>query len=237
MLINELKDNFTQVSNEIITDTRITAVAVRVYIYIASKPTGWNVFNQDIQKRLNIKDKQTLANVWKLLISTGYIKRNKITKDMDTNLKVGSYYYKIFAMPVKNPPLDTTHITEKPTFGKNPPHSNTIPLRNIRTNSNKEEEKDKKEIIAYKQVENLNIEAIEMWFNYKGKAYTKQGKTLSINKLRKYPLDIQLKMVENSILNGYKGLFEVKEYKTLAKVENNQNKADISDYVPVEERW
>ena len=111
MLINELKDNFTQVSNEIITDTRITAVAVRVYIYIASKPTGWNVFNQDIQKRLNIKDKQTLANVWKLLISTGYIKRNKITKDMDTNLKVGSYYYKIFAMPVKNPPLDTTHIT------------------------------------------------------------------------------------------------------------------------------
>ncbi len=229
MLINELKDNFTQVSNEIITDTRISAVAVRVYIYIASKPTGWNVFNQDIQNRLDIKDKQTLANVWKLLISTGYIKREKITKEMDTKLKVGSYLYKIFAMPVSNPPLGKTHITEKPTFGKNPPHSNTIPISNIKTNNNKEEE-PKSEMVAYEQDKKINVEALKMWFEYKGKSYTKQGKTLSINKLRKYTLDTQMAMVENSIMNGYKGLFELKQPKA-------HQTQEVAEYVPLDDRW
>ena len=49
-----------------------------------------------------------------------------------------------------------------------------------------------------------------MWVEYKGKSYKQQGRTLSINKLIKYPKDIQLQMVENSIMNSYKGLFEVK---------------------------
>jgi len=56
----------------------------------------------------------------------------------------------------------------------------------------------------------LNIEAFNMWIEYKGKSYKQQGRTLSINKLIKYPKDVQLQMVENSIMNNYKGLFEIK---------------------------
>ena len=53
MLVNPMKDNFTQVSNEIVINTNISNGALRVYLYISSKPTGWNVFNKDIQKQLD----------------------------------------------------------------------------------------------------------------------------------------------------------------------------------------
>jgi hypothetical protein len=64
--------------------------------------------------------------------------------------------------------------------------------------------------------ENLNIEAFNSWCDYKGKSYSKQGRTLTINKLTKYSKDVQQQMVDNSIMNNYKGLFEVKQ--------NNQQK-------------
>ncbi len=63
----------------------------------------------------------------------------------------------------------------------------------------------------------LNIEAFKQWEIYKGKSYSRQGKTLSINKLIKYPKNIQMQMVENSIINNYAGLFEIKQQG------NNQN--------------
>jgi hypothetical protein len=60
---------------------------------------------------------------------------------------------------------------------------------------------------------NLNLEAYRMWLDYKGSKYKQQGKTLSANKLAKYPQDIQMQMVEQSIMNGYAGLFELKDTK------------------------
>ena len=57
--------------------------------------------------------------------------------------------------------------------------------------------------------ENLNMEAFRLWCEYKGKRYTKKGKTLSANKLAKFPKDVQMKMVENSIINNYAGLFDI----------------------------
>mgnify|MGYP000212248842 CR=1 FL=1 len=85
----------------------------------------------------------------------------------------------------------------------------------------KKEKKKKDEIIL---PENLNIQAFEMWCEYKGSSYSKQGKILSINKLVQYPHHIQLQMVENSIMNNYKGLFEIKPTAT-APQQQQQNKS------------
>ena len=80
---------------------------------------------------------------------------------------------------------------------------------NINITSNNKKNKQKKSQTEILPPE-LNIEAFEMWIEYKGKSYSKQGRTLTINKLIKYPKDVQLQMVENSIMNNYKGLFEIK---------------------------
>jgi len=63
--------------------------------------------------------------------------------------------------------------------------------------------------------ENLNIKAFRMWCNHKGATYSKQGKTLSANKLSQYSHNIQTQMVEQAIMNGWKGLFEIKTLQTL----------------------
>ena len=59
--------------------------------------------------------------------------------------------------------------------------------------------------------DNLNLKAFDMWCEYKGTTYKQQGKTLSANLLAKHAQDKQMQMVENSIMNNYKGLFEIKE--------------------------
>ncbi len=70
----------------------------------------------------------------------------------------------------------------------------------------------------------LNIEAFKMWCKHKGSKYSKQGKTISRNKLVKYSYEQQMEMVENSIMNNYKGLFEIKAPRT-----NPANNLDIAN--------
>ena len=77
MLINNLTTNYTQLPNEIITDTDISDTAYRIFSYLRMKPTGWNVYNKDIQKNLNIKSDKTMATKWKELLTAGYITRRK----------------------------------------------------------------------------------------------------------------------------------------------------------------
>jgi hypothetical protein len=116
---NTIKDNFTQIGNEIITDTTISNGALRVYLYLLSKPTGWNVFNKDVQSQLGIKQSQTLSRYWKELIDAGYIKR-KMAQSEDEQ-KTGSFIYLI---------LWKNHNMEKPIYGKTHKHNNTKPLSN-----------------------------------------------------------------------------------------------------------
>ncbi len=62
--------------------------------------------------------------------------------------------------------------------------------------------------------QNTNTEALEMWCEYKGKKYTQQAKNLAAKKLAKHSLSTQLEMVEDAIMNGWKGLFEPKQKQT-----------------------
>jgi len=72
------------------------------------------------------------------------------------------------------------------------------------------EEEEKEQEQGEEEYTRLNLEAFKMWCNYKGTKYSRQGKTISRNKLLKFDKSIQMKMVENSIMNNYKGLFEIK---------------------------
>jgi len=110
-----------------------------------------------------------------------------------------------------NPPNSAGEIHQTVLVKSTNPYHNTE-----NTTENTTEKKNiKKEKPKTNYPPELNVEAFEMWVEYKGKSYSKQGKTLSINKLIKYPKEIQMQMVENSIMNNYKGLFEI-------KLQNNQ---------------
>jgi len=78
----------------------------------------------------------------------------------------------------------------------------------------KKERKPKKEIKPRENIEGLNIEAFDKYLAYRKEAgikkLTKQGETLSAKKLVKLGGNKQIEVVEQSIGNGWAGLFELK---------------------------
>lgn len=127
---NKLRHKWTQVPNAIVLDTSLKAPAFRLYVYIRSKPDGWEVWNKDICKKLGIKDPKTIASYWKQLIKAGWITRIPSRNDKG-ELGTG-YDYEIH----DEPNHQKTPNGEKPQSGKNPHHSNT--------NSNNKTKKKKK---------------------------------------------------------------------------------------------
>ena len=113
---------------------------------------------------------------------------------------------------IETKPGSRNHVRELSTLDKmsNPPRQNvqTPPTKCLETKGNKQTNKQ-----INKQEEffpDLNEEAFSMWCEHKGSKYTKQAKTISRNKLMKHDKATQLEMVEASIMNGWKGLFEPK---------------------------
>jgi len=137
MLVNELKDNFTQIPNEVIIDKRLSDKALRVYLYIASKPTGWNVFNADVMKSLDIKQKSTIANIWKQLDELGYISRVKVTQNSELSKthKIGSYIYTIYSQSMVKPKDGNNQSMVESKDGNNQTHNNKELISNKELNN------------------------------------------------------------------------------------------------------
>jgi len=77
VLKNKLKQDFTIVANQAIEDQRLTPIEFRLYCYLCSRPDNWIINNADVQNKLQIKSRATLAKYWKKLISLGLISRQK----------------------------------------------------------------------------------------------------------------------------------------------------------------
>lgn len=130
ILHNPLKDNFTRIPNALLTDNNLSMGAKVVYCYVASKPTGWNVWNKEIQQALNIKDSGTMSKYWKELLDSGWIER---TRNKNENGQFsGGYDYELRIEPI----IEETRIREKPTLGETTEHNNTNLTNNTNTNNN-----------------------------------------------------------------------------------------------------
>ncbi len=90
----------------------------------------------------------------------------------------------------------------------NPPCQNDKPP----LSKGQETKENRHSIRQFNIQKGVSEKAFEMWIKYKGASYTQQGATLSMNKLSQFEEDIQIEMVETAIMNGWKGLFEIKKY-------------------------
>lgn len=77
ILHNPEKNNYSQISNDLINDIRISALARFIYVYLYSKPDCWIIRNFDVQNNIGIKDKNTMSKYWRELVSSGWIERKK----------------------------------------------------------------------------------------------------------------------------------------------------------------
>lgn len=70
-MINRIKNNFSQLPNQVIQDKNLSIAAKTLFWYLASRPIDWVFMNTDIQNVLGIKDKKTIA---KYLSDNSYYK-------------------------------------------------------------------------------------------------------------------------------------------------------------------
>ena len=66
----QFKMDFTKIPNDLLRDKNLTSGAFRLYVYLASKPSDWNVNNSDIKTQLSIGSNNTIAKLFKELISS-----------------------------------------------------------------------------------------------------------------------------------------------------------------------
>lgn len=141
-IINLLRKCFTQTPNAVIIDQALSDGAVRIFLYMSSKPDDWSFNNADIKKQLGIKRDETIAKYFKELISSGWVSR---TAKIKNGRPSGYFDYTIYPEPIipattKNADLlkSATTInadTGKPQLPQNSSYSNTEFGNNTKKNN------------------------------------------------------------------------------------------------------
>lgn len=125
--IKKYKINFTQVSNIVLNDKKISLRAKGVYAYLFSKPDDW-IFHINAMENELKESKGQIYSAIRELIDTGYI----IRKQINENGKFGGIVYEFVENPYTEIPC-----TEKPAYVKT--YSlNNIDVEIINNNNNKD---------------------------------------------------------------------------------------------------
>ncbi len=115
ILRNKIKSSFSQIPNDLITDSRLSHGAKLVAIYLMSKPDEWRVCNADIMKGLNISKPHTIAGYWRELIGNGWVTR---IEKRESGKFGGGFDYEINYTAGNEPSDDSIdNSTEMPILG------------------------------------------------------------------------------------------------------------------------
>lgn len=139
LIHNGTKSNFTQIPNGLITDRDLSNGAFRVACYLFSKPDKWEVNNIEIMRTLGIGQKQTLANYFKELVTSGWLQRTR-ARNSNGTISGGFDYSLSMEKPdlSSQPKYGETLSMENPYLGKTHTHSNTDNSSNTKININTE---------------------------------------------------------------------------------------------------
>ena len=247
-IINSIRRCFTQIPNSIIIDLSLSDGALRVFLYMSTKPDDWQFNNRDIQNKLNIKRAETIAKYWKELTQSGWVSRQSI---INANGKPSGYFdYVLNFEPIRPTPQNAEVGTT------NKPYMVNQQLRKNRSYTNKEKGTNnnktntpytpKAEIktnasgiagVWLEHIKNFNcdfsdteISAIADFANYKastGESVTSQQINLTLEILLEHKesgYDI-CRMIKHSIASGYKAVMTpTKDFLMAGVSKPNQSK-------------
>jgi len=217
----EKSKNFTTINNEFIFNKNLSLKAKGLLCHLLALPNEWKLYVEEVEK-WHLDGKSAIYSAFEELTSNGYMKREQ----MRDNGKFKGYDYIVFEKPyIENPNTENPN-TEKP-YTENRPllnTNNTKDLNKLNTNNTKTQE-----IYPFE----LNLDAWELWKSFRKEefrtSYKKLGEAAAISKLLRISnndKDVQAKIIQQSIENGWKGLFELKTEKQtkVQKILSNYHK-------------
>ena len=203
-LRNELKANYSQIPNELITDLTLSSGALRVLLYLFTKPDNWNVYNADICKQLDISEK-TLTKYWNELLASEWLRREK--KQTKDGKFTGGYSYLIGSFTISEESSESAECSD---------HSNNKLIQKKETNNNKYD---------------IFLDYLKSKCKYKSKVTkTKEGKVLfeQIEDKKQLALDyIRHQEEKNEFAVRISKFME--DYNTVYKDKTNSNTDEWSD--------
>jgi len=235
-----VRTDFIMILGIIITDKRVSATAVRIYCYLASKVGCWSFYNSDIKEALGIKSDHSISKYMKELIDCGYLSR----KEIRNNGAFAGYQY-ILSTVCQNMTIgtkteqqqnelnfqqndrlsknDNRQIKEKEKCTKEKELFNNI--NNINNNNLKEKnikkEKPTEKKAAASVAFEIKNEVDKEFFRYlqyrktiKKNYKSQQSVGIIYNRFVKWcngDAETAKQIVDNTIANGWTGLFELKQ--------------------------
>ena len=207
----EKSKNFTTINNEFIFNKNLSLKAKGLLCHLLALPNDWKLYVEEVEK-WSTDGKSAIYSAFKELTSNGYMKRKQI-RDKG---KIVSWDYIVF----EKPHTDFQEIEKLDV--ENQPLLNT----NIKLNTNNTKtERD--------YPFELNLDAWNLWKEFRKEqfrtTYKPLGEAAAISKLLRISnnnKEHQAEIIQQSIENGWKGLFELKTEKQtkVQKILSNYHK-------------
>jgi predicted transcriptional regulator len=193
--------NFTTINNEFIFNKDMSLKAKGLLCHLLALPESWDLYVEEVEK-WHKDGKKAIYSAFKELSQFGYIER---LQKRDKGLFKGYEYI------VHEVPFDQKRETDKRDAEKAPLLNTDIKLN---TDISKKEEFD------FEELEELNIEVWKKWRAYRKETfrltYKPIGEKAAIGKLMRLSQgchEVQEQIIQQSIENGWKGIFDLKEQK------------------------
>ena len=207
----EKSKNFTTINNEFIFNKNLSLKAKGLLCHLLALPNDWKLYVEEVEK-WSTDGKSSIYSAFKELTSNGYMKRKQIREKG----KIVSWDYIVY----EKPHTDFQEIEKLDV--ENQPLLNT----NIKLNTNNTKtERD--------YPFELNLDAWNLWKDFRKEqfrtSYKPLGEAAAISKLLRISnnnKENQAQIIQQSIENGWKGLFELKTEKQtkVQKILSNYHK-------------
>jgi hypothetical protein len=204
----EKSKNFTTINNEFIFNKDLSLKAKGLLCHLLALPNDWKLYVEEVEK-WHTDGKKAIYSAFKELTNQGYMIREQEREKG----KIVSWSYIIFEKPhtqkvdVENLQVEKLYVENAPLLNTN----NTKDLIKVNTDNNKTETDYPFE---------LNLEAWELWKAFRKEqfrtTYKPLGEAAAISKLLRISdnnKENQAKILQQSIENGWKGIFELKTEK------------------------
>tara|TARA_R100001440_G_scaffold9072_1_gene17136 strand:- start:1072 stop:1752 length:681 start_codon:yes stop_codon:yes gene_type:complete len=194
----EKDKNFTTINNEFIFNKNLSLKAKGLLCHLLALPNDWRLYVEEVEK-WSTDGKSAIYSAFKELTSNGYMKREQKREKG----KIVSWDYIVYEKP-----LSDIQEVEKLDVENQPLLNTNIKLN---TNNTKTERDYPFE---------LNLKAWELWKAFRKEqfrtTYKPLGESAAISKLLRISnnnKENQAQIIQQSIENGWKGLFELKTEK------------------------
>ena len=193
--------NFTTINNEFIFNKDMSLKAKGLLCHLLALPESWDLYVDEVEKWHKDK-KDSIYSGFKELMKLGYVKR--IQKREAGKFK--GFDYIVFEKPKRDLSETVLSETENPQLLKTDIKLNTDII--------------KKEQFDFEELEELNVEVWKKWRAYRKETfrltYKPIGEKAAIGKLMRLSQgchEVQEQIIQQSIENGWKGIFDLKEQK------------------------